>query len=404
MLNKESRMLNQEVINIIKSTVPILEENGTLLTKHFYQKLFQNNPDMMPFFNKANQDKGTQQEALASAICAYAKNIDNIDALGNAVELISHKHFSLKVKPEHYPIVGVNLIESIKDILGKAATPEIVDAWSKAYFFLADILIEAEKSLTDTKASYEGFKKFKVVDKVKESETITSFYLSPKYGELPSYSPGQYLTIRVPFDGATTMRNYSLSSYGNKKHLRISVKREDKKDQDIPAGFVSNFLHKSINQGDELEVGAPAGVFNMSSEIQCQNVVFIAGGIGVTPLLSMAYSLVSNKEYSNGINFIHANQSEEVHAFAKEIKKIDLENDNFEATFFYEMLEREMSSNELMGYVSKEFLKKLVNDQESVFYVCGPKKFMSKVVTDLEDLGVSDDSINFEFFGPLESF
>ena len=110
-------MLSKETIGIIKSTAPILEENGVLLTKHFYQKMFKNNPEVMSLFNKANQNKGTQQEALAGAICAYAQNIDNLEALQGAVELISHKHFSLKIKPKHYPIVGKNLLESIKDFL-----------------------------------------------------------------------------------------------------------------------------------------------------------------------------------------------------------------------------------------------------------------------------------------------
>ena len=82
--------------------------------------MFENNPEVLPFFNKANQEKGVQQDALAGAICAYAKNIDNLDALSSAVQLISHKHFSLKIKPEHYPIVGENLLESIKDVLGDA--------------------------------------------------------------------------------------------------------------------------------------------------------------------------------------------------------------------------------------------------------------------------------------------
>ncbi len=395
-------MLSQEVIKIVKSTAPVLEKNGVLLTKHFYQKLFDNNPEVLPFFNRVNQKKGTQATALARAICAYAKNIDNLGALKGAVEMISHKHFSLKVKPEHYPIVGVNLLESIKDVLGDAATPEIVDAWSQAYFFLADILIEAEKSLANNEKSYDDFKKFKVIDKVKESETITSFYLSPSDQKLPKYLPGQYITVRVPCDGRTTMRNYSLSTFGFNDHLRISVKREDGLAGNTPSGHVSNFLHKEVIKDDEIELGAPAGVFTLNPNQSPKKITLLAGGIGITPLLAMTYALLEASKSSSSINLVHANQNEQVQPFRAEIDKLASKHQNIKATYFYDSLEREKSDQEYLGHVSKNHLKSLITD-DSVFYICGPKLFMSSMVNNLKDLGVDDDRVHFEFFGPLES-
>ncbi len=94
-------MLSQQTIDIVKSTAPILNEHGETLTKHFYKRMFSHNPEVTPFFNPANQAGGTQQRALAAAICAYAANIDNLEVLGGAVELIAHKHASLMIKPEH---------------------------------------------------------------------------------------------------------------------------------------------------------------------------------------------------------------------------------------------------------------------------------------------------------------
>jgi len=84
---------------------------------------------------------------LAAAICAYAANIDNLSALGEAVERIARKHVSTMVKPEHYPIVGENLIASIREVLGEGATDEVLQAWTEAYEFLANILIEREKQI-----------------------------------------------------------------------------------------------------------------------------------------------------------------------------------------------------------------------------------------------------------------
>lgn len=128
-------MLKQSTIDIVKSTAPILAENGELLTKHFYKRMFSNNPEVLPFFNQSNQQSGTQQRALAGAITAYATHIDNLEVLNSAVNTIVQKHVSLQIKEEHYPIVGENLIESIKEVLGDLATKEVVTAWSEAYGF-----------------------------------------------------------------------------------------------------------------------------------------------------------------------------------------------------------------------------------------------------------------------------
>ena len=80
--------------------------------------MFSKNPEVAPFFNPAHQTSGSQQRALAGAICAYAANIDNLEVLGGAVELIAQKHASLQIKPEHYPIVGENLLASIREVGG----------------------------------------------------------------------------------------------------------------------------------------------------------------------------------------------------------------------------------------------------------------------------------------------
>ena len=95
-INQRSLMLSDQTIAIVKSTAPILEQHGETLTRHFYKRMFSQNPEVAPFFNPAHQTSGSQQRALAGAICAYAANIDNLGALGPAVELIAQKHCSLK--------------------------------------------------------------------------------------------------------------------------------------------------------------------------------------------------------------------------------------------------------------------------------------------------------------------
>src|SRR4051794_22318349 len=106
-------MLSAETIAIIKATVPALRAHGETLTRHFYRRMFTGNPEVRAFFNPAHQHSGSQQRALAAAICAYAEHIENPAVLGAAVELIAQKHASLDVKPEHYPVVGEHLLASI---------------------------------------------------------------------------------------------------------------------------------------------------------------------------------------------------------------------------------------------------------------------------------------------------
>ena len=110
--------LSEKTIAIVKSTAPVLEQNGELLTRHFYQRMFRENPEVAPLFNPAHQAGGSQQRALAGAICAFAANVDQLEVLGAAVETIAQKHAALRILPEHYPIVGENLLASIREVLG----------------------------------------------------------------------------------------------------------------------------------------------------------------------------------------------------------------------------------------------------------------------------------------------
>jgi nitric oxide dioxygenase len=140
-------MLNEKTMEIIKSTVPVLQENGVALTTLFYKNMFENNPEVRKFFDMGNQADGSQPKALARAIVAYAKNIDKLENLGSAVERIAQKHASLKILPEHYPIVGHNLIITIKELLNLGDDSEIIKAWVEAYGLLATILIDRESEI-----------------------------------------------------------------------------------------------------------------------------------------------------------------------------------------------------------------------------------------------------------------
>lgn len=405
-------MLNQKTIDIIKSTVPVLQEHGEALSKHFYKRLFLHNPEVMPFFNHSNQQKSIQQRALAKAITAYAANIDNLEVLGSAVELIAHKHASLQVKPEHYPIVGENLLESIKEVLGDAATDDIIEAWAEAYEFLADILQGREQQIYDASANkpggWEGFRHFKVERKEPESSVITSFYLKPgDGGEVPTHLAGQYITLRMPTpDGSTTMRNYSLSDKPGQNHFRISVKLESAADADAPNGYVSNKLHNEIKVGDVLEVGPPCGEFCFNADDKrTRPLVLLAAGVGITPILSILLMALDAKMPHQPIVFIHACIDEETQAFKDTVDQLAAEHPTLTAHYCYKNPVGDAvtgKGNASKGYVTGKLIDSLVPSRDADYYFCGPKGFMSTVYHALLGWDIPEAQIHFEFFAPKQ--
>lgn len=144
-------MLSDHTKAIIKSTAPVLQKHGKQITARMYQIAFTERPEYKRFFEntwmKHPLDGGPQPARLAEAVCAYAQNIDNLDALKGPLEHIAHKHTNTRVIAEQYPVIGACLLQAIKDVLGSAATPEVMTAWGEAYNFLADVLIKREKEI-----------------------------------------------------------------------------------------------------------------------------------------------------------------------------------------------------------------------------------------------------------------
>lgn len=334
-------MLSEQTIAIIKQITPVVAANAEAITRRFYQRMFAGDPQVKQFFNQAHQQSGGQQQALAGAICAYFANIDNLGALGPAVEIIAQKHCSLNIQPEHYPIVGKHLLAAIGDVLGEAVTPEIVAAVTEAYGVLAEVCINREAEIYAVQKSvpggWNGYRDF-VVDKiVPENDEIKSFYLRPAdAGALPVFKPGQYITVGIDHPTTpTSPRNYSLSDKPGNSHFRISVKKETGINVATPDGLISTYLHNEIQPGDTIAVGPPCGEFTVDPETVSERPhVFLAGGIGATPLLSMAKSLVF-EGVTAPIHFIQAVRNSAVHPFKDEVLDMISDKDFVDVKFLY---------------------------------------------------------------------
>ncbi|MEH2338250.1 globin domain-containing protein [Nostoc sp.] len=140
-------MISQQTIDIVKSTAPILKKNGKQITTRMYEIMFQNHPEIREQFDMSAQANGSQPARLATAVYGYATQIDNLPALKSMVEKIAHRHVQTHVTPEQYPIVGESLLQAMKDVLGEAATEEVMAAWSEAYQALSQVFIHREDEI-----------------------------------------------------------------------------------------------------------------------------------------------------------------------------------------------------------------------------------------------------------------
>lgn len=397
-----SDTLSEKTKSIVRATVPALAAHGTTITAAMYKRLFQD-PAVRELFNQSNQGEGgTQTKALAQAILAYAQNIDNLAALGSAVERIAQKHVGLHILPEHYPHVATALLGAIKDVLGDAATDEILAAWGEAYWFLADILIGREKQIYDHLKSsvggWNGWRKFVVAAKRPESDIITSFVLQPVDGDpVVGHRPGQYLTFKINVPGLPPQRrNYSISSAPNGMTYRISVKREAN-------GTVSRHLHDRIDEGDVIEVAPPTGDFHLPERPE-RPVVLLSGGVGLTPMVSMLETIVDSG-VQLPVHYIHGAQDGRMHAMGSHVRGLADGRPHLKTAIFYDTPhERDKRGIHFDhdGQITIDWLAANTPIHEADFYLCGPKPFLAAFVNGLAKAGVPPERIHFEFFGPAD--
>ena len=325
--------------------------------------------------------------------------------LAPVVTRIVHKHVSLGA-PEHYPIVGKHLLASIREVLGEAATDELVDASAAAYGQLADLLIAEEARLYADSAAkpggWTGWRAFRVARREAESSEITSFYLEPADGgQVPGYQPGQYVSVRlyVPELGLMQPRQYSLSDAPGQGRLRISVKREPGV-AGAPAGRVSNALHDRLQVGGVLDVAPPQGDFKLR-EAGGAPVVLLSGGVGLTPMVSMLNHLVRADD-GRQIRFVHGCRNRDAHAVRDHVNTIAAGRGNVRKAVFYEEVgggDEPGRDYDYAGRVDLRAIRDAAILPGADYYLCGPRVFMRAQREALLALGVGADRIHAEAFG-----
>src|ERR1051325_3012728 len=261
---------------------------------------------------------------------------------------------------------------------------------------------EAEQA----RALWKGYRKFTVVKKVGECDDVFSFQLVPHDGKpLPPYKPGQYLTFALDIPGRDkpVVRCYSLSDRPRADYYRVTIKKEkaptDK--PDLPPGVASSYFCDVLKKGDILNVKAPAGHFFLDTSKK-NPIVLIAGGVGVTPMVSMAGAVAAAVE-EREVWFFYGVRNRTEHMLKDEIEKLAANHDNIRLHVCYsrpgpgDVKGRDFHHE---GRVTPELMKELLPSSNFEYFLCGNGAFMKSITDGLEAWGVPDKDVYFEAFGP----
>ncbi|TXJ84244.1 hemin transporter [Streptomyces lavendulae] len=387
-------MLSEKSAATVRATLPAVGAAIEQITERFYARLFDAHPELLrDLFNRGNQASGAQKSALAGSIAAFAGYlVEHPDQRPDAMlGRIAHKHASLGVVPEQYPVVHEHLFAAIAEILGEAATPEVAAAWSEVYWLMANALIAVEKRLYEESGSRE-FRDWEVVGREEETEDVVSFRVRPLDGSpVRGFRAGQYVSVGVKLaDGARQIRQYSLSGAPGEDVRRFSVKRVH--GGTTPEGEVSNQLHAHVRVGDLLQLSEPYGDLVLDGGAG-RPLLLASAGIGVTPMVAMLASLAADG-YDAPVTVLHGDRSPADHALRVDHRAYADKLADSAVAFFYE---RDAGPGDRTGLVD---LSGTGIAPGTRAYLCGPLPFMRAVRGQLIERGVDPADIRYEVFGP----
>ncbi|GII89065.1 hemin transporter [Sphaerisporangium siamense] len=389
-------MLSEKSAAVVRATLPVVGGKIEEITPVFYRKMFAEHPEFLRnLFNRGNQANTAQSRALARSIATFASMlVEHPDQRPDEMlARIAHKHASLGITPDQYPIVHRHLFAAIAEVLGDAVTPEVAAAWDEVYWLMAGALIALEARLYARAGVAEGdvWRPWRVVGRTEETPDVATFALRPADdGPLPPFRPGQYVSVQVELpDGARQIRQYSLSCAPDGADRWISVKRV----AGDPAGEVSNWLHANVGENDVLTVSLPFG--DVVLDDSDGPLLLASAGIGCTPMISMLAHLASSGA-TRPVTVVHADRSERTHPFRSEFGELTEKIPQAVAHVWYEHPEGPWPA-ERIGFAD---LSDIEIPRDTRAYLCGPVPFMRSVRTQLLRRGVPASRVHYEVFGP----
>lgn len=239
----------------------------------------------------------------------------------------------------------------------------------------------------------QTWRTYRVTKAIDESSVIRSFHLEPADGlAQPAFAAGQYLPIRLHQggDAAPLQRTYTISSAPGEPGLRISVKRE---------GAASSFLHDHVKVGDTIEALGPRGHFTLDATLR-RSAVLIGAGVGVTPMVSFARHLVAEGfrlRRTRPTHLIQVARDSQMRAFASELEALAAQAGG---ALKLHIVQDDGAPGARQGPLTIDTLKSILPFDDHEFFLCGPSGFMQALYDGLRELGVRDQRIQAEAFGP----
>lgn len=391
-------MISDQTRTVLAATLPAVEAALDDITPRFYARMFAAHPELHDdLFNRTNQKIGTQPKVLAGSIAAFARLQLHPDPQQQRViiDRVAHKHASLGVVADQYPIVHEHLFAAIVEVLGEAVTPEVAAAWDELYWEMAHVLIGRENELYTSAGVAPGdvWRQVRVVERTQVAPDAVSFVVAaaePAPGgagtaALPAFTPGQYLSVQVPLDdGAHQIRQYSLTGVPGEPTWRFSVKRD---------GEVSSYLHEHVFEGDTLRVSTPFG--DLSLPAGDGPLLLASAGIGCTPVIGLLNHLVQTGD-RRPVTVLHADRSRSRQPHRGELADLvrQLPGASLEQWYEHGIAAGDGARIGLMS------LDEISIDPETVALLCGPANFLSAVRGSLLERKVPEDRIHYETFGP----
>lgn len=251
--------------------------------------------------------------------------------------------------------------------------------------------------------AWAGTRPFRVSAVVDEAEGCRSFYLVPQDGRpLPRFEPGQYLTFHLPTADPlrSLVRCYSLSDRPREDYYRVTVKRVEHGAGGQP-GRGSGYFHREVGPGALLAVEAPQGAFFLDPTDDAP-VALVCGGIGVTPMMSMAASLIHRRD-GRPIYLFAGFRNGGEHPFRVRMEELAADAANLHLDVSYSQpLTRDRRGVDFAhhGYVDAARLQQVLPASNFRYYVCGPPAMMASLVPALLEWGVPAKHVHYEAFGP----
>ena len=232
----------------------------------------------------------------------------------------------------------------------------------------------------------------KLSEVIRETSSSKTLRFAAKGGYLPPFQAGQYVNIFVDVGGIRTSRPYSISSAPTQLgYYDITIRN-------VEDGFVSGYFLDEVPVGTEFEATSPSGNFIYNPLFHGEDLVFLAGGSGVTPFMSMIRE-VAGRGLSRRIHLIYGSQNPDDVIFVAELKAITEKHQNISCSLV--MSNPPNGYRGLTGFITAELMKKILGDVSAkTFYLCGPDAMYAFCLNELEKLGIPKRKIRTEVYGP----